>query len=317
MAEDTSLPFSIGEVVVYPNQGLCSVTGIEEKEIANQKLLFIHLSRQIDKAKVMVPTDKAIGVGLRKIATRSEVLSVIDFLKSDSDKASLDWKTRARTNTEHMARGSILGLAEVVKALQVLSELRPLPAKERELYNNARSMLVEEMAVALEIEPCDAEDTMDVVLFPVGKARPRRTVEEFQLGLETSLEADLLSLETDTFLAGPEEDTLEENTSEEDNSEEDNSEESLTEDEQADAEEDTPDFSSSAKTSAAKEKKKGKTSPAKTSKLASGKRALAKPPAAGKTKKETSSKTAKAKTAKAAKTNKAAPGTSSLEKKAL
>ncbi|MCL2178397.1 MAG: transcriptional regulator [Proteobacteria bacterium] len=207
MSEDIPLPFSIGEAVVYPNQGLCNISGIEEKEVANQKLLFIHLVRQIDGAKVMVPISKAFSVGLRKVATPNEVLDMLEFLKSNSDKASLDWKTRARTNTEHMARGSLLGLAEVVKALQVLSELRPLPNKERELYNNARGMLVEEMAISLGVEPCDAEDSVDLVLFPVGKARPRRTPEEFQLGLESPLEADLLSLEETEFLKTPEEES--------------------------------------------------------------------------------------------------------------
>ena len=52
---------------------------------------------------------------------------IFAFLKSDSDKADLDWKQRARTNVERMTQGGMIGLAEVVKGLQVLSELRPLP----------------------------------------------------------------------------------------------------------------------------------------------------------------------------------------------
>jgi len=284
MAENTSLPFSIGEAVVYPNQGLCNITGIEEKEVANQKLLFVQLVRQSDGAKVMVPTEKAIRIGLRKIATRDEVLTILEFLKSDSDKASLDWKTRARTNTEHMSRGSLMGLAEVVKALQVLSELRPLPTKERELYNNARGMLVEEMAAALEMEPCDAEDTIDVVLFPLGKVRPRRTVEEFQLGLEVSLETDFLPLEEEVLLEELEEGDSEEDNAEEDNPEEDELEEESLEALAQDSEEDEMDFVSFEKVSAAKEKagKTGKKSPSKTSKHTSKKQASAKPPAATK-----------------------------------
>jgi RNA polymerase-interacting CarD/CdnL/TRCF family regulator len=301
MAQNTSLPFSIGEAVVYPNQGLCIVTGIEAQEVANQKLLFIHLVRQTDGTKVMIPTDKALGIGLRKIATHSEVLSVIEFLKSDSDKASLDWKARARTNTEHMARGSLMGLAEVVKALQVLSELRALPTKERELYNNARSMLVEEVAVALEMEPCDAEDTIDVVLFPVGKIRPRRTVEEFQLGLETPL----LLLEEDALLQELEEDGLEEDDFEEESAE------GAEEDEKDEKDkEDETDFAPSAKTSAAKEKKKGKAN--KTHSAKTTKRASAKPSS----RKEAPTKTTKAVKDKAPKT-KAASRASSSKKKPL
>jgi len=308
MAEDTSFPFSTGEAVVYPNQGLCNIIGIAEKEVANQKLLFIQLVRQADGAKVMVPTQKALSIGLRKIATHSEVLDVIEFLKSDSDKASLDWKTRARTNTEHMARGSLMGLAEVVKALQVLSELRPLPTKERELYNNARGMLVEEMAAALGIEPGDAEDSMDVILFPLGKARPRRTVEEFRLGMEN---AELLALEDDVLLE-PQEEEEEENN--DDDAEQDDFSEALTEEDDNKGNTNL----ASAKASATKAKKKDKTSASKTSKAASNKRALAKTAPPGKTPKKACAKSAKTKADKTkadktSKTNKAAQATTAAQ----
>ncbi len=189
-----SLSLVVGDRVVYPNQGLCKVTGIEAKEVAGQKLRFVTLVREEDGAKVMVPEAKVTAIGVRKVADADDVTRVMAFLKSDSDKASLDWKARARTNTERMATGGLIGLAEVVKGLQVLSELRPLPPKERELYNDARHLLVTELAAALKIEGCDAEDTLDVVLFPVGKDRPKRTAEEFRVEDEFG-EDDLLGFE--------------------------------------------------------------------------------------------------------------------------
>jgi hypothetical protein len=73
-----------------------------------------------------------------------------------------------------------MGLAEVVKGLQVLSELRPLPTKERELYDNARHLLVAEISASLHLAECNAEDAIDIVLFPPGRERPKRTVEEFR-----------------------------------------------------------------------------------------------------------------------------------------
>jgi hypothetical protein len=93
-----------------------------------------------------------------------------------------------------MATGGLLGLAEVVKGLQVLSELRPLPTKERELYDTARHLLVAEMAVALGVDEVSAEDTIDVILFPPGKERPRRTAEEFRKPAE---EGDELGFDDD------------------------------------------------------------------------------------------------------------------------
>src|SRR5574338_1093862 len=97
-----------------------------------------------------------------------------------------------------MSQGGLLGLAEVVKGLQVLSELRPLPTKERELYDNARHLLVAELAASLNVAEVDAEDAVDVVLFPPGRERPKRTAEEIRTagGEEDGMELgeDLLEL---------------------------------------------------------------------------------------------------------------------------
>ncbi len=199
MAEGLSL--AVGDRVVYPNQGLCKVIGIETKDIAGQKLKMVTLSREEDGAKVMVPEAKVVAIGVRKVADADEVNRVFAFLKSDSDKASLDWKARARTNVEKMATGGLMGLVEVVKGLQVLSELRPLPTKERELYNDARHLLIAELSASLKISEADAEDTVDVVLFPPGKERPKRLAEEFRTVGEgeddLGLEGDLLGIDGD------------------------------------------------------------------------------------------------------------------------
>lgn len=201
-----SLTLAVGDRVVYPNQGVCRVTSVESKEVAGQTLTFVTMKREEDGAVVMVPEAKVRAIGLRKVAGRADVDRVFSFLRSDSDKANLDWKQRARTNVERMSQGGLIGLAEVVKGLQVLSELRPLPTKERELYDNARHLLVAELAASLDIAEVDAEDAVDVVLFPPGRERPKRTAEEFRTGTgdEDGMELgeDLLEMGGEMELGG-------------------------------------------------------------------------------------------------------------------
>lgn len=194
----TDLSLAIGDRVVYPNQGLCTVTDIKTEEIAGQRLTFVSLVFAETGAKVKVPKEKLARNGVRRVSTGDDVKKVFEFLKSDSERASLDWKKRARDNTARLSEGGLVGLAEVVKGLQVLSELRPLPPKERGQYNDARHLFVEELAAALGITAADAEDSLDVLLFPPGKERPKRSIEEFQ-GLgeddELGLGEDLLGLD--------------------------------------------------------------------------------------------------------------------------
>ena len=213
---DSAPQFSlaVGDRVVYPNQGVCRVFNVDAQEVAGQRLTFVSMRREEDGAVVMVPTTKVQSIGLRKLATREEVGKIFTFLKSESDKADLDWKQRARTNVDRMTQGGLQGLAEVVKGLQVLSELRPLPTKERELYDNARHLLVAEIAASLSISECDAEDAIDLVLSPPGRERPKRTAEEFKqirAGDEDDLElgADMMSLGSDGVLELPPEEESE------------------------------------------------------------------------------------------------------------
>ncbi len=196
------ISLSVGDRVVYPNQGLCTVTDIKTEEIAGQKLVFVSLQVVETGARVKAPQEKLARIGIRRLSNADDVKRVFEFLKSDSEKASLDWKKRARDNTLRLSEGGLRGLAEVVKGLQVLSELRPLPPKERELYNDARHLVVTEIAAALGGAECDAEDALDIVLFPVGKERPKRSIEEFkELGGDDDglgLGDDLLGLDGET-----------------------------------------------------------------------------------------------------------------------
>src|SRR5262249_32659871 len=43
-------------------------------------------------------------------------------------------------------------------------------------------LLVSELSASLSISDCDAEDAVDVVLFPPGRERPKRTAAEFSRG---------------------------------------------------------------------------------------------------------------------------------------
>jgi CarD family transcriptional regulator len=153
-----------GVRVVYPNQGVCSVVGVEEKDIAGQKLELVRMRREEDGAVVLVPRAKVPSVGLRRVATGEQIQGVFHYLAAELQDPELDWKVRHRDNADRLVAGGILGLAEVVKGLHSLSRLRPLPTKEREQYDNARHLLVHEVAVALGAPPGLAEDYIDYVL---------------------------------------------------------------------------------------------------------------------------------------------------------
>ena len=153
-----------GDRVVYPNQGVCAVVGVEEKDIAGQEL--VRMRREEDGAAVLVPKGKVPSIGLRRVATGEQMEGVFHYLAAQFDDPELDWKVRHRDNADRLIAGGVLGVAEVVKGLHSLSRIRPLPTKEREQYDNARHLLVHEVAVSLGVPPALAEDYVDYALMP-------------------------------------------------------------------------------------------------------------------------------------------------------
>lgn len=155
-----------GQRLIYPGQGVCEITGIESKEIAGQQLEMVRMRRVEDGAAVLVPKGKVAAVGLRRLPTPEQVEGVFHYLGASYDAPELDWKTRHRDNADRLLLGGVLGVAEVVKGLNGLSQLRPLPTKERELYDHARHLLVAEISAALDVPPGLAEDYVDYALMP-------------------------------------------------------------------------------------------------------------------------------------------------------
>jgi RNA polymerase-interacting CarD/CdnL/TRCF family regulator len=155
-----------GDRLVYPNQGVCAVVGLEVKEIAGQQLEMVRMRREEDGSAVMVPRGKVQSVGLRRVASGELMEGVFHYLAAVYDDPELDWKVRHRDNADRLIGGGVLGIAEVVKGLHALSRIRPLPTKEREQYDNARHLLIAEVAVSLEVPPGLAEDFLDFALMP-------------------------------------------------------------------------------------------------------------------------------------------------------
>lgn len=165
--------FSKGSRVVYPNQGVCRVVGEIEMTIGGQSATFLKLSREDDDGTVMIPLDKLAGVGVRRLASEAEIAKLFEQLSAPDLGPDLNWKTRHRSHGERMSEGGVFAMAEVVKELAALADLRPLPTKERELYDNARHLLVSEIAAALGIDEASAEDAVDFALFPPGVERKK------------------------------------------------------------------------------------------------------------------------------------------------
>ena len=158
------MDFKVGDKVVYPNHGVGVIEQVTSKSIGETVSSFYRLRILSTDSTVMVPVGNTSAVGLRKVLTRREVNRVMGVLKNGEVATYDDWKGRFQANSEKMRTGDILAVAEVLKSLSVLSEVKPLSYRERKMLDRARFLLISELAEASNKGHVDVEAQIDTAL---------------------------------------------------------------------------------------------------------------------------------------------------------
>ena len=141
--------FQVDQKVVYPSQGVGIIKALEKKHFKNEKILYYRIYLEVSDMTIMVPVDKAEGLGIRPIVPRDEALGAIDLIGQDYEPIPSDWKLRYQMNLELLKKGSISDIASIVRSLYHRSKVKELPILERKLYDSALKLLEDEIAYAL------------------------------------------------------------------------------------------------------------------------------------------------------------------------
>jgi CarD family transcriptional regulator len=156
--------FAIGDKAVYPSQGVAEVVGIERKEVHGKVQSFYVLQGLETGLRILVPTDKADQVGLRRIAGREEIDEVMEILRDKEihiDRQT--WNRRYRGFMEKIKSGSLFEVAEVFRDLYRLKGMKPLSFGERRMLDTARGLIVQELSVARAADTHKVEQELDLM----------------------------------------------------------------------------------------------------------------------------------------------------------
>ena len=141
--------FEVGDKAVYPAHGVGEVTGIETRTIGKQRKQFYVLKILDSGMKIMVPTDNAKQVGLRRVISIEQADEVYDILKAPEVAVDTQpWNRRYREYMEMLKSGSPFEVAKVLRDLYRLKFDKDLSFGERRLLDTAKTLLVKELALA-------------------------------------------------------------------------------------------------------------------------------------------------------------------------
>jgi len=154
------MELQIGCKVVYPNHGVGIVEQIGTRNLTGFPEVFYLLKLNGSSLRVMVPTSSVASVGLRKVASNSEINLAIGYLAKGRCKSPQDWKGRFKENSEKMRRGTLLQIAEVFKSLLLVSQHKPLSFREKKMLERCWHMIVDEIALARGLSPQTVESQL-------------------------------------------------------------------------------------------------------------------------------------------------------------
>jgi CarD family transcriptional regulator len=141
--------FAIGDKAVYPVHGVTEVVGLEHRDVGGHPLTVYILKVLENSSTIVVPTGKAQAVGLRQIISPDEVEEVLAVLRcKDVDRNDQTWNRRQREYMDKLKTGSVFEIAEVFRDLTLLGLDKQLSFSERRLLDTAKSLLVQELALA-------------------------------------------------------------------------------------------------------------------------------------------------------------------------
>lgn len=152
--ERKSVPkFRVGDAAVHPAHGVGEILAIENRDIGGTSQDFYVLKIVENGMKVMVPTATVSQVGLRPVMSKKEAEKVLGILRAPEVAVDVQpWNRRFRAYTEMLKTGSPYEIAKVLRDMYRLKFDKDLSFGERRLLDQAKALLVKELALAKKVE---------------------------------------------------------------------------------------------------------------------------------------------------------------------
>jgi len=174
-----ALDFEVGDYVVYPKHGVGRVIELQNEEIAGMQLELYVLRFEKEKMTLRVPTNKAEGVGMRKLSSDKTLKDALKTLEGKPKVKRTMWSRRAQEYEAKINSGEIVLIAEVVRDLY-RSEHEPEQSySERQLYEAALDGLAREISAVRKISTTEAVAEI-VKNLALGPKRGAKTEEDDQ-----------------------------------------------------------------------------------------------------------------------------------------
>jgi CarD family transcriptional regulator len=147
------MDFKVGDKAVYPAHGVGVIKGIETQDFDEVRQTFYVLKILDNGMTIMVPVNNASAIGMRPVINMIQVKKVYDILRDrDVPTDTQTWNRRYREYMNKIQTGDPIEVGKVLRDLALLKHDKNLSFGERKMFDQALSLLVQELSVA---KDCD------------------------------------------------------------------------------------------------------------------------------------------------------------------
>ncbi len=160
--------FQVNDVIIYGVQGVCRITGTEEKWIGGKKKNYFVLKPVKDQgATIFAPTDNKVVLSkMRKLLTKDEIHKLIDSMQSKSALWEENENARKDLYKSILAKGDHVELIQMIKAIYAHKKEREAEGKrlhmsDERFFKDAEQILYNEFQYVLNLD--SKEDLMTYI----------------------------------------------------------------------------------------------------------------------------------------------------------
>lgn len=156
--------FKVGDMAVYPAQGVGVIESIDKQEIMGQDHE-VYVLRIVDTdMRIMVPINNVAAVGLRSPGDKSVYNTVLDVLKERPEEGKVaSWSRRQRVYNDKIKTGDLLEVAEVLRELYIIAGGKELSYGEKKVLELTRRLLIKELAVAGGTDEANINERLETI----------------------------------------------------------------------------------------------------------------------------------------------------------
>ena len=150
--------FQVNDVIIYGTQGVCRITGTEEKMLSGKKRTYFVLKPVSDKGStIFVPTDNELVLKkMRRLLTKDEIHKLIDSMRSEKAIWVANENERKELYKSILAKGDPIEMIKMIKAIYAHKKEREADGKrlhmsDERFFKDAEQILYNEFQYVLDL----------------------------------------------------------------------------------------------------------------------------------------------------------------------